>query len=52
MASVDCTGNEESLIECRTRSCDATTCSHHNDAGVTCERKGNTLHYMLFIHLQ
>ncbi|XP_019862605.1 PREDICTED: deleted in malignant brain tumors 1 protein-like [Amphimedon queenslandica] len=38
MASVDCTGNEESLIECRTRSCDATTCSHHNDAGVTCER--------------
>uniref|UniRef100_A0A1X7UMK1 SRCR domain-containing protein n=1 Tax=Amphimedon queenslandica TaxID=400682 RepID=A0A1X7UMK1_AMPQE len=38
MASVDCTGNEESLIECRTRSCDATTCSHYNDAGVTCER--------------
>ncbi|XP_019853225.1 PREDICTED: deleted in malignant brain tumors 1 protein [Amphimedon queenslandica] len=35
MASVDCTGNEESLIECRTRSCDATTCSHYNDAGVT-----------------
>ena len=39
MASVDCTGNEKSLIECNTRSCDVTTCSHYNDAGVTCERK-------------
>ena len=43
MASVDCTGSEESLLECSQRACDVTSCSHYNDAGVTCERQWKAL---------
>ncbi|XP_019861045.1 PREDICTED: scavenger receptor cysteine-rich domain superfamily protein-like, partial [Amphimedon queenslandica] len=38
MASVDCSGSEESILECSHRSCDIFSCSHYSDAGVTCER--------------
>lgn len=38
MASVDCSGSEESILECSHRSCNIFSCSHYSDAGVTCER--------------
>ena len=38
MASVECSGLEESILDCSHKSCDVIYCSHHNDAGVICER--------------
>ncbi|XP_019860164.1 PREDICTED: deleted in malignant brain tumors 1 protein-like [Amphimedon queenslandica] len=38
MANIDCIGSEKTLLDCSHRSCEVTSCSHFNDAGVFCER--------------
>ena len=39
LSNLYCTGIESSLLECNQQSCDVTSCTHANDAGVICERK-------------
>ena len=39
LSDLYCFGTELSLLECNQTSCDVTSCTHSNDAGVICERK-------------
>jgi deleted-in-malignant-brain-tumors protein 1 len=37
MSHLYCSGSEHSLLDCTHQSCGVTSCTHHSDAGVTCE---------------
>ena len=39
MSHLECSGLEESLLQCNQRACYATSCTHFRRAGIICERK-------------
>ena len=39
MSHLECSGLEESLLQCNQRACYATGCTHFRRAGIICERK-------------